>query len=341
LAQVTKSTVVNGDPSGYDILFKPEEFSRILLSPRPEITRRGYGMPPPEKAYLAFLMLYNGDSFYNRLLVDTPEAGILDLMDMEEDSAIEWLAGLRDLFAGIDPFKIPVLYNHDIPAKWIPFTRPPSEISYNEITMKYAKVLIGSYWLRVSDVGIGQDTNSLAGQIRDERSMRLTGFGIVREKTRNMINRDILPPYLKFVWIENDEEALIQRARARLLMGQAVKTLIEAQTLKPEDAQKMLMADGLIPEEAELPPPPPPEGNEPNPSPQITSEKNNAEKTPEKVADRQIENEVRKKEATQGGVGESTGRIERSYTTLIPHETLNPDKISVPILNGKQHPNLE
>jgi len=52
---------------------------RVYYSPRTHIKLEGWGMPPPEKIYLALELLNRGDRYYANLLLDTPQAGILDL----------------------------------------------------------------------------------------------------------------------------------------------------------------------------------------------------------------------------------------------------------------------
>jgi len=109
------------------VLFPRHAIDRSYLSPRPEYDRKGWGMAPPEKIYLAIDLLFRGDRYYANLLLDTPEAGILDLLDMDKEAALEWLTSFQTLFTGADPFKVPVLYEHTTKAEWIPFGRPPTE----------------------------------------------------------------------------------------------------------------------------------------------------------------------------------------------------------------------
>ena len=70
------------------VYFKPEEAARILLTPRPELRMKGYSMPPPERIYLALTLLFRGDQYYANLLLDTPPAGVLDLIDMQKEDAV-------------------------------------------------------------------------------------------------------------------------------------------------------------------------------------------------------------------------------------------------------------
>ena len=113
--------VVQHFPNYQPVVFPREFISRVFLSPRTEIRREGWGFAPPERIYLAMEMLNRSDVYYAQLLLNTPEAGILDLKDMDKESATEWVKGFRDLLYGINPLKIPVLYEHTEKAEWIPF----------------------------------------------------------------------------------------------------------------------------------------------------------------------------------------------------------------------------
>ena len=77
-------------------VYLPREFvSRVYLSPRTEIRREGWGYAPPERIWRALEMISIGDTYYAQLLLDTPEAGIIDLGDMEKSAAMDWIALLR------------------------------------------------------------------------------------------------------------------------------------------------------------------------------------------------------------------------------------------------------
>lgn len=245
--------VIPGKLNTQPIYFEQGEIGRVLISPRPEWNRKGYGMAPPEAIFLAIQMLIRGDTYYASLLLDTPEAGVLDLLDMSKDDAMEWIASARDLLMGIDPLKIPVLYQHEKPAVWIPFGRPPSDIMYDSTTIKYARVTTAGYWLSLSDLGLEGGADTLTGQIRDERRARLSGFGLVREKTIGFLNREVVPPDLEVVVIERDEEALYNRYRAYALGVQAMKGAKEAGVMSAKERQQQLKKDGLITVEVEEP----------------------------------------------------------------------------------------
>jgi len=277
---------------GQTIFFSPDEMGRIIMNSRPELARSGYGMAPPEKAYLALILLLRGDTYYANLLLDTPEAGILDLMDMEKQAASEWIKTYTSLLQGIDPQKIGILYEHEKAANYISFGRPPTDLMFAETTTKYARILAASYGLTLSDIGMEPGgAKTLAGEIRGERKARRSGYGLVKEKVRNFFNRRVLPPYLEFVWVEADEEALILRYRAFSLGAVTMRNLVEPGILQTQDAIEQLTKDGLITVEVEEPP-------EPEPVPAVFAKK------PEELEDDE------KKEASEGGRGELTGRAE-------------------------------
>ena len=231
------------------VTFPSHAIERIFMTPRTEIKRKGWGMAPPEKIYLGLEMLYRGDRYYANLLLDTPEAGILDLMDFSEKNAKEWLSSTKELFQGIDGMKVPVLYEHKVPAKWIPLNRPPIDMLYDKTTIKYAQIVAAGYGMRLSDIGMSElgGEKTLAGVIRGERQTRRSGFALVRSKMANHFN-SLLPKHLKWVWEEKDEESQVARGRALQTVGQALSTLTQgmAPLMSAEEARQELVATGLL-----------------------------------------------------------------------------------------------
>jgi hypothetical protein len=287
---------------GNAAFFGRNEIGRIMLTPRPEIRIKGYGMPPPQRIYMAISLLHYGNQYYARLLLDTPEAGILDLLDMNKEDAEDWVASYQNLLQGIDPQKIGVLYQHTTAAKWIPFGRPPSEMSYDNVTLKQQRIVAAGYWLTLADIGLEPGGKTMGGEIRRQRETRLTGFGMVREKTKNFMNNDVLPPYLEFAWIEKDDEAMAAMGRARLLNAQALKALVEPGILQIEDAQAQLKKDGLL--TIELQPPKPEAASAPalGKKPALP---------PGEANEDQTDSELKRVPPSAGGRGEA-GRVQRA-----------------------------
>lgn len=289
------------------VYFKSNELMRLVQKPRSEMTRWGYQIAPPEKIYLAIVALYRGDMYYANLLLDTPEAGLLDLGDMSQEAATDWLQSFRELMTGIDPFKIPVLYEHTKDAKFIQFGRPPTEMMFNELYYKYAQVVHAGYGLTMTDTGMGDQARTLAGSIRDERRSRRSGFGRARETIRNAINRDVLPDYLEFIWEENDPESMIQNGRALLTYAQALKAAKEARFITAAEGQAELVKQGLITVEVEKPeelPPPPVIPATPPPVPPTNKDE---------TGQAQVEADTQRVPPSQGGRGDITGEaVQRS-----------------------------
>ena len=296
------------------VYFKRNEVCRMVGTPRPEIERWGYGMAPPEKVFLAITLIYRGDQYYANLLLDTPEAGLLDLLDMRQEEARDWVQSLRTMFEGIDPFKIPVLYEHEKKAEWIPFGRPPTEMLFKDTYQSYSALTAAGYGLTLTDIGMGEHSKTLAGSIRDERRSQRSGFATTREKVKVMIQREILPPYLEFVWVTKDEEAKVQRGRSFMLAAQALKHAKEAHFITAEEGQAQLLKDGHITVEVE--PPEEPEFQPMPPGAPFGGNGNNQE--------------TDKVPAAEGGRGDITGKAELGEERIaaVPKDTRLYDQLA-------------
>jgi len=222
--------------------------NRMYSSPRTDIRRKGWGMPPPERIYLALVSLSRGDLYYTNMLLDTPEAGILDLGDMEQASAEEWVKSWKSLLGGVDPFKIPVLYEHTSEVKFIPFSRSPIDLVFDKTIMKYAGICAAGYGMTLSDVGFSPSSSggeTLAGGIRQERNTRKTGMAVLKKKFVPFFN-EMLPRELKFTFIDLDDELSVAVSRARLADATAWQLLVKNRIFTPNEARMQTIADGLI-----------------------------------------------------------------------------------------------
>ena len=233
---------------GKFVYFPKHVFNRAYISPRMEITRWGWGCAPPEKIYLALELINRGDLYYANLLLDSPEVGILDLGDMEEGSAKNWVESWRELLTGIDPFKIPVLYGHEKPANFISFTRNPNELVFNQTITRYSALVASGYGMSLDDIGLSSSSNggeTLAGTIRQERRTRRTGLSRVKSKIISSRNK-ILPLALKFSFIDLDDEVAVALGRARLSSATAIKELVSIKVISPEEGRLQMIADGVF-----------------------------------------------------------------------------------------------
>ena len=293
-------------PNYQPVVFPREFISRIYLSPRTEIQREGWGMPPPERIYLAMEMLNRGDYYYSQLLMNTPEAGILDLGDTDKETATEWVNAARDVLFGINPLKIPVLYEHTSKVQWIPFGKLPSEIMYDSVTSRYITILTAGYGLTPSDIGMGGTSNggeTLSGTIRNERVSARSGKSLAKKKLQTYFN-NILPDTLQFEWIDFDDEKNVAMSRARMANANAASIWIGSQIFSPDEIRRQAIADGMftitIPEtldrkSVEWP------TNALRYIGKNTETPSNSPKTPENKGNNQIGNP---KNASQGGRGE-------------------------------------
>lgn len=232
-----------------NIEFPEHAINRMYLSPRTDIEREGWGMAPPEKIFLAMEMLARGDRYYANLLIDVPPAGILDLGDMEKDSALEWVSAFRTFVAGggVDGFKIPVLYEHNNKTEFIPFGKVPNDIMFDRITLKYAALVAAAYGMSLNDIGLQGSSASgetLAGAIRSERRTRKTGLATLKKKLKFFLE-EFLPRTLQFDFIDMDDELATALGRARLANATAWGQLIDKGIFSREEARLQTMQDGL------------------------------------------------------------------------------------------------
>jgi len=155
------------------------------------------------------------------------------------------------------------LYEHTTKADWIGFTRNPSEITFDKTIMKYAAICAAGYGMSLSDVGI-QVTSSggetLAGSIRQERKTRRTGLARLKKKYKLYFDR-MLPEYLGYKFIDQDDELSVAKGRALLSEATAWGQLIDKRIFTPQEARQQIIADGLttisfpetVPDDAEFP----------------------------------------------------------------------------------------
>lgn len=235
------------------VFLRRDEVARVYLSPRTRIRHKGWGMAPPERIYLALELIGRGDRYYANLLLDSPPAGMLDLLDIEEDAAIKWAESFRELMVGTEAFKIPVLYEHEKAAVYVPFGVPPAEMLFETTILQYAGITCAGYGMLLSDLGLGRSQMSLAGSIREERRSRRLGFGTLMMKLESMFNR-ILPSELIFAFVYDDEESLIARGRSRLTNARALNELVKTQIISSEQARDQLESDGLLTVDLSKPP---------------------------------------------------------------------------------------
>lgn len=231
------------------INFPAHAIARMYMNPRTELQREGWGMAPPERVYLALEMLSRGDQYYANLLLDTPPAGILDLGDMEKETALEWISSFRTFVAngGVDGFKVPVLYEHTVEPKFISFGKVPNEIMYDKITLKYAALVTAAYGMTLNDIGLQASSGgeTLAGGIRSEKKTRKTGLARAKKKLKYFFE-SIIPDTLMFEFVDMDDELATALGRARLANATAWGQLIDKGIFDRKEARLQTVQDGLV-----------------------------------------------------------------------------------------------
>jgi len=238
------------------IWFPKHAIARMYMSPRTEILYEGWGMAPPEKIVMALEMLQRSDKYYANLLSEVPPAGILDLGDMEKDSALEWAQAFKSWSQGnLDAFAIPILYEHTGDAKFLQFGKVPNDLMYDRITLKYAAIVCASYGMSLGDIGlqaVAASGETLAGSIRSERKTKRTGFARAKQKIQGMFNR-ILPDSLEFKFTDVDDELSVSLGRARLANATAAQILIQNGMFDAAEMRLQTLEDGTysinVPEE--------------------------------------------------------------------------------------------
>lgn len=231
------------------IPFPKHAIERMYMSPRTEILYEGWGMAPPEKIVMALEMLQRSDKYYANLLSEVPPAGILDLGDMEKDSALEWARAFKTWSQGnLDAFAIPILYEHTGDAKFLQFGKVPNDLMYDRITLKYAAIVCASYGMGLGDIGlqaVAASGETLAGSIRSERKTKRTGFARAKKKVEGFFNR-IIPDSLEFKFTDLDDELNVSLGRARLANATAQNLWIQSGQFSPAEMRLQNLEDGIV-----------------------------------------------------------------------------------------------
>jgi hypothetical protein len=235
---------------GYEVVSFPAfAMSRITWSPHQYLFREGWGVAPPEKIYFALDMLNKGDKYYADLLINVPTNGILDLGDMDADSAREWIESFHTAVNDTNTsYKIPVLYEHNNKVEFLPFGKAPNDLMFDRIINKYDALVAGGYGLTLGDIGLETASSSgetLAGSIRGERKTRKTGFARVKNKWMYFVN-SFLPDTIQFILIDQDDEVSVAMGRARLASATAFNLLQTNGNFSAQEVRTQLIKDGLV-----------------------------------------------------------------------------------------------
>lgn len=226
------------------VYFEPTNVVRLILQPRADLVRKMYQTAPLETAFPNIEALSRIYIYYLKQLGDTPMAGVLDLMDFSSDEAEDWAISFREMLSGIDPLKIPILYDHTKPAKFVGFGRSPQDLNVVENFKRYAELTAASFGLSIGDLRLFEHERVLAGVEASQRVTNRSGIGFYAQAVEDLINGKVLKSYaskLKFKFKlgmtgEEQQVAQLNQTRAQTLM-----TLTGNQpVLKPQDAQAQM-----------------------------------------------------------------------------------------------------
>jgi len=92
----------------------------------------------------------------------------------------------------------------------------------------------------------------LAGSIRDDTQAE-AGYNFIVEKTKGLLDDDVLPPYLEWSPKIQNNEKLTGKGRAFLVNAQALKAAKDSGFIKPSEGQAQLVRDGFLTVEVEKP----------------------------------------------------------------------------------------
>lgn len=224
------------------VYFGRGDLGRLIVHPRVELVKKMYQEAPVESAFLSIEALSRVYIYYLKQLGDTPLAGILDVMDMPESEAVEWAKGFREMFEGVDPLKIPLLYDHVKPARYIPFGRTPQEINVVEQFKRFAEMCTAAFGLSIGDLRLFEHERVLAGVQASQRVTARSGVGFYAQLVEDFVNTKILfaaTSKLHFKFMlgmsgEEQEQANLAQTRSQILLAMTGNQPF----LKPKDAQK-------------------------------------------------------------------------------------------------------
>lgn len=233
---------INPYDTAQRVYFRRGQIERLMIMPRVDLRRRPFQESPVESAFMSIEAMSRMYIYYMKQLGDTPMAGILDLMDMTEKEAGDWAIQFREMYEGIDPLKIPILYDHVKPAKFIQLARNPQDLNIMENFRRFAELIASAFGLSIGDLRLFEHDRVLAGVEASQRVTARQGVGFYAQIIENFLNRNVLMSARSGIRAkfklgmtgESQAEAQLASQRAQILMTLSGNQPI----LKQIDAQK-------------------------------------------------------------------------------------------------------
>ena len=255
---------VNPDNATQRVYFKRNQLRRLRVSPRPDIRYKEYQISPTEDAFLEIEALSKIYLYYMQELTDTPPLGILDMMDFSESEVVQWARNFREMIEGVDPIKVPLLYDHEKPATFIPFGRSPQDLNIVEQFKRFAELLLSKYGLSIGDLRLFEHDSTKAGERVSQLVTERQGIGFWAAIIADFVT-SLLPQGLTFSFKQpRPERELVEanRKSVQLAMLQAAtgsKALISVKDAVEEAEALQLFTTPVKPlDEDEQPPAPVP-----------------------------------------------------------------------------------
>lgn len=233
-------------------LFRATEVSRIKWMPRPEIRFYGWTRTPCMDCLAAIQGLLRSDRFWQTLLTDNPPPGILDVMGMSHDEAVDWLASWKTMLAGIDSLKVPILTAEGrdkesaAPAQFISFGTSAAQAELPELVKRYAEMVCAAFGMNTGDLGLFNEQLRLAGATRVIELSKRQGLAHLLKRIKQRIDMDVLPDGAEFKWADIELEDVVRKAAAKNQTSMAIGNLVLNAGLPPQIALAQAIEEGII-----------------------------------------------------------------------------------------------
>jgi hypothetical protein len=281
---------INPDNWTQRVYFRRDQLRRLRVNPRPDIRFKEYQVSPTEDGFTEIEALSKIYLYYMQELTDTVPLGILDVMDWDEEDAMNWARNFREMIEGTDPIKIPILYDHEGAAKFIQFGRSPQDMNVVEQFKRFAEVLLSKYGLSIGDLRLFEHESTKAGERVSQMVTERSGVGFWASAIRAFINR-LLPDGLTFEFKQPRPErelVVANRKAAQLRMLQeaaGVKPLISVKDAVEEARALELFTTEVKPLDEPPPQPPPANGGPGGNLPQLPDDETDEERDQQDDAD--------------------------------------------------------
>ena len=214
--------------TGEWVSFSREEMAQILWYPFVEIGNPFFSRTPVQLAYIALVMLADGDDYNMRLLKEVIPQGLLNLgSGFDIDRAREWKAVWDGAKEGGRLQDIGLLWGTD-KAEFIPFHPSPKDMGFETLEHWYATIIAACFEMSILDLGILTKISTKAAAESQERMSKRQGLRHLMQLVKQALELFLLPEGYTYNWEDIDptdekDDAEIKRTRAF-----AVRMLVEA-----------------------------------------------------------------------------------------------------------------